>query len=248
MSLIEPYYNKSSNDFNLGYPDFKDDIRWKGVLRVATEKKKKAADAMVIVTKQRIYFFDQKERKVPQRHSHLFDIDSIEIPSNSKIILTFNVGKKQKKAIFDEQNALEMVRAIRTSIRDTTCNSDETMVIRISDFNNTTKPNEPFNLSPSSALAEAYLSECSRYNDLPSKNHVYYLERLSVGKEFLFNFSDIPGVCDAKSTLSYNLSHAFSALAYTNNFTHIKLNHVAIPGIDKALATFLRRNGCIRVL
>ncbi|ELP95169.1 carmil, putative [Entamoeba invadens IP1] len=248
VSQIEKYYDKNSPNPNLGYPKFGDSVRWKGVLKVI--EKKKGKDALVVVTKHRIYFFNPKEFKAPVYQSHLFDIVEISIPSNSKIVLTFSIknGKKTKTAEFNEQSALEMVRAIRTALRDTTNNTQEVSLLKVTDFNNITKPNEEFTLSPSSAMVEAYLSECSHYNETPSINHMYYLQRLSVDKDFAFDFSKVPGVCDDKSPLNFSLARAFNALSYTNCFTEIKLRNVKVKELDKALAFFLRRNEYIKVL
>ncbi|BFU23440.1 leucine-rich repeat containing protein [Entamoeba histolytica HM-1:IMSS-B] len=247
MSMIEPYYDETKDDYNLGYPKYGDCIRWKGVLKVEYDKKKDK-DAVVIVTNQRIYFFKPQKYNVPKYHSHLFDIKSIEIPSNSRIILTFQVGKKVKHVEFYEQAAIEMVRAIRTSIRDTTNNYGEDKIISITDFGNITKPTKDFNLSPSAAMVESYLSICSRENEEPSINHVYFLKRMEHKNSYCFDFSEIPGVCNSKSPIAFNLSNAFTALSYNTSFTQIKLHDVSAPGLDKAIALLLQRNEYIQVL
>ena len=249
MSMIEPYYDSKKGDYNIGYPKYGDVIRWRGNLKVYEDSKhKKGKDAHVIVTKHRIYFFAPKQQKVPEYHAHLFDIKKIEIKDANTTCLTFKQKKKDKTIDFIEPSAVEMCKAIRSSIRDTTNNYQEDKICKIIDPKKVTLPSDSFDLSPPSAMVEAYLSISSYKHELPSINHIYFLQKLNTTNNYQVDFSLIPGVCNDKTPLAFTLSTAFTGLSYNNTFSQICLRDINVPGLDKAIAMFLKNNQVIQVL
>ncbi|KAL7721862.1 Carmil [Entamoeba marina] len=248
LSFIDTDSFNQIGEYNIGYRKFTDKVCWSGVLRVTQGKKRR--DAMVIVTKYRLHFFEPKTFKSPKFHTHLFDIKSIEVVNNTKILLRIYTSnkKKIKNLEFSEMNTFEMLRAIRTSIRDCTNAFPEDKILEVKDPLNATLPSSQSSLNQIQSMIESYLAVCSHENQLPSVNHIYHLQRLSLDGIYSIDFNQIPGVCDCKSPLSYNLQHAFTALGYCRSFTQIKLYEASVNRFEQALNALLRTNEYIQVL